>query len=74
MSMKLTAVLALAVAAVMADEVSEYQVAQFEGMLVDVNAHLKDYMSLAMNDADFTIPSGVLDVYEHMTTYAAEDY
>ena len=73
MSMKFSAVLALAATAAMAADVSDFQVAQFQGMLVDVNAHLQEYMSLAMNNADFTIPSGVLDVYEHMTTYASGD-
>ncbi|QLL34016.1 hypothetical protein HG536_0F03410 [Torulaspora globosa] len=47
---------------------------EFQAILSDVNNHLSDYISLAVNDPSFTVPSGVLDVYTQMTTYTDDAY
>ncbi|CCD26304.1 SRP1/TIP1 family protein NDAI_0H01300 [Naumovozyma dairenensis CBS 421] len=73
MSVTKTTVLLASLAAI-ASAQSGYEVAEFNAILVDVQAHLQEYMSLAMNNADFTIPSGVLEVYEQLTTYTDETY
>ncbi|QLQ81627.1 hypothetical protein HG537_0F03880 [Torulaspora globosa] len=47
---------------------------EFQAILSDVNNHLSDYISLAVNNPSFTVPSGVLDVYTQMTTYTDDTY
>lgn len=53
---------------------SNAEAIEFQAILSDVNGHLNDYISLAMNNPSFTIPSGVLDVYTQMTTYTDDSY
>lgn len=50
------------------------QVVEFQAILSDVNSHLTDYISLAVNNPSFTLPDGVLDVYTQMTTYTDDSF
>lgn len=51
-----------------------YEVAEFDALLIDVNAHLTEYISLAENNPSFTIPEGVLECYTQITTYTDDSY
>ncbi|CAI4039744.1 hypothetical protein SMKI_09G1540 [Saccharomyces mikatae IFO 1815] len=67
----------LAVAAVSTQLVSaigQYEIVEFNAILEDVKANLQQYMSLAYNDPNFSLPTGVLDVYQHMTTATDDSY
>ncbi|CAI7095967.1 ASB_collapsed_G0027800.mRNA.1.CDS.1 [Saccharomyces cerevisiae] len=73
---KIAALLAVAAAStqLVSAEVGQYEIVEFDAILADVKANLEQYMSLAMNNPDFTLPSGVLDVYQHMTTATDDSY
>ncbi|CCK71161.1 Tir3p KNAG_0G01030 [Huiozyma naganishii CBS 8797] len=64
----------LATVASLAAAINDYEVAEFNAILVDVKANLMQYISLAENNPDFTLPDGVLDVYTQLTTYTDESY
>lgn len=57
----------LATAASMASAINDYEIAEFNAILVDVNDNLEEYMSIAENNPDFVLPNGVLECYTHMT-------
>ena len=72
---KFTVALAFIVAAARAQQtVDRAEVAEMQALLDDVSSHLTEYMSFAMNNPSFTLPSGVLQVYEQMTTYTNDGY
>lgn len=72
---KFTVALAFIVAAAKAQQtVDRAEVAEMQALLDDVSSHLTEYMSFAMNNPSFTLPSGVLQVYEQMTTYTNDGY
>ena len=72
---KFTVALAFIVAAAKAQQtVDAAEVAEMQALLNDVSSHLTEYMSFAMNNPSFTLPSGVLQVYEQMTTYTNDGY
>ncbi|AJR37472.1 Tir3p [Saccharomyces cerevisiae YJM248] len=73
---KIAALLAVAAASsqLVSAQVGQYEIIEFDAILADVRANLEQYMSLAMNNPDFSLPSGVLDVYQHMTTATDDSY
>ncbi|KAK5962298.1 Tir3p PWA37_000339 [Arxiozyma heterogenica] len=64
----------MAGAATLTSALDAYEVAEFDALLLDVNAHLTEYISLAENNPSFTIPEGVLECYTHITTYTDDSY
>ncbi|CAI4064836.1 hypothetical protein SKDZ_09G1510 [Saccharomyces kudriavzevii ZP591] len=72
---KITALLAAAAASTkLVSAIGQYEVVEFDAILADVKANLEQYMSLAMDNPNFSLPSGVLDVYQHMTTATDDSY
>lgn len=72
--MSIAKIIAVLGAATIASAINGYEVAEFNAIVVDVQANLNEYISLAENNADFQLPDGVLDVYTQLTTYTDESY
>ena len=64
----------MASAATLTAALDAYEVAEFNALLIDVKAHLTQYISLAENNPNFTIPDGVLECYTQLTTYTNDSY
>ena len=71
---KLAILLAAAAVNVSAYQINKADVVEFEAILDDVQHNLNDYIKYAEDTPDFVLPSGVLNVYTHMTTYTDDSY